>query len=253
MALLTDATVSTISELLGYESAVLEVAKTQGIDLAAKLVLAQQEIGIEVQAFLTRHGGTDGMSWGAPDLKNVVVTEPLHKWHIFQTLSLVYRDAYHSQLNDRFLGKWKEYGRLAKWASDALFQTGIGMVADPISQADRPELSSAPGTLPARTYYIRTAWVNASGAEGAPSDLAVLSLGEGSLLAVTAVNPPASARGWNVYAGLSHSELALQNGPAVAVGQAWVEDHAGLKAGRKPGAGQAPGWHQRADRTLQRG
>jgi hypothetical protein len=64
-----------------------------------------------------------------------VVTPPLQLWHVFQTLMLVYQDAYFNQLNDRYKGKRDQFQQLAKWAMDKLIQTGIGIVADPIPQA----------------------------------------------------------------------------------------------------------------------
>jgi hypothetical protein len=77
-------------------------------------------------------------------LNNIVVTPPLQLWHVFQTLTLVYQDAYFNQLNDRYKGKRDQFQQLAKWAMDKLIQTGIGIVADPISQALPPQLTSDP-------------------------------------------------------------------------------------------------------------
>ena len=53
MALFTDGTISTLEELRGYESAVYDVASTERIDLSQKLVLAQQELGIELTSRLS--------------------------------------------------------------------------------------------------------------------------------------------------------------------------------------------------------
>ncbi len=48
MALFTDGTISTLEELRGYESAIYDVATTERIDLSQKLLLAKQELGIEL-------------------------------------------------------------------------------------------------------------------------------------------------------------------------------------------------------------
>jgi len=255
MPLYTDGTISSIEELLASESAILEVAKTERIDLAIKLSLAHQEIGIELTCFLAQHSGSDfqGILWTKPELKKVVVTEALHKWHTFQTLGLVYRDAYNSQLNDRYLGKWREYERLAKWASRALFQTGVGMVSDPIPQAKKPQLSHVAGALAAATYFARAAWVNGSGVEGNPSELAVLSAPDSSLVVASAVNPPGNAKGWNVYVGLTYASVTLQNEAPIPVGQSWTEPATGLSVGRNSGTGQAPEYYITINRNLQRG
>lgn len=255
MALFTDGTISTIDELLAYESALLEVARTERIDLTVKLLLAREEIGIELTAFLAERSGSEwtGMVWPALGLKHMVVTEPLKKWHLFHTLRLVYRDAYNSHLNDRYQGKWKEYDRLAKWASNALYRIGVGTVGDPVAQADKPALSSVAGPLPGATYYVRVAWVSAAGEEGNPSDLAVLSTPTNTLLVVEAVNPPANARSWNVYAGLTIDEVTLQKAVPLPVGQTWREAGSGLVRGRAPGNGQAPQSYLRATGGFLRG
>src|SRR5574341_803432 len=106
--LFTDGTISTISDLLGYETAILDVASTEHIDLVTKLGLARQEIGLEVAAFLQQQEGVNA-ALPKPELKHIVVTDALGKWHVFHALALVYRDAYNSQLNDRYEGQWKEY------------------------------------------------------------------------------------------------------------------------------------------------
>lgn len=255
MALFTDGTVSTIEDLLGSESSILEVARTEKIDLTTKLSLACQEIGIELSVFLSQQSGTEWLGLGGrkPELKNVVVTEPLRKWHTHYTLALVYRDAYNSQLNDRYLGKWRAYEQLARRASAALFEIGAGMVSEPIVQAGKPALSSAPGSLAGATYFARVSWLDGNGAEGNASEPGVLSVPAGSLLVVAATDPPGNARAWNVYAGLAFDEVTLQNNSPMGLGQTWTEAETGLKAGRKPGSGQAPEWYLRVSRSLQRG
>ncbi len=243
MALFTDGLISSIDDLLAYESSILDVARTEGIDLVVKLELAEQEIGIELAAFLVQH------SESTPGLESVAVTEPLRKWHTFHTLALVYRDAHSRQLNDRYLAKWKEADRLSKWASSMLFQSGVGIVEEPLERAERPELSTTPGAAAGGTYYVRAAWVNALGEEGAPSDLAILTALDGSLLQVRAVNPPGNAQSWNVYVGLSHSELALQNAQPLGRDEFWTASDSGLSGGRSPGTGQDPDYYVLAGAT----
>ena len=51
------------------------------------------------------------------ELSQVVVTPPLKLFHTFQTLGIVYRDAYNRKLNHKYLPKWREYKELARWAS----------------------------------------------------------------------------------------------------------------------------------------
>lgn len=232
MALFTDGSISTIGELLGYESAVLEVAKTEGIDLTKKLALAQEELSVELEALLARQEDTRSLGY-------VVVTEALHKWHTFRALGLVYRDAYHRQLNDRYLGKWQEYDRMADWAHRALLDTGLGMTGAPVPRAEQPEVSSAAaGGAAAATYFVSITWAVPGGIEGAPSAVTAFTSAAGSVPLLRAVDPPAGGLGWNVYAGYSPSELALQNNAPLGPNQAWTGPATGLKRGRLVGNGQ---------------
>jgi hypothetical protein len=233
MALFTDGAISTIGELLGYESAVLEVAKTEGIDLTKKLTLAQEELSVELEALLARQEDTRTLDY-------VVVTEALHKWHTFRTLGLVYRDAYNHQLNDRYLGKWQEYDRMADWAHRALLDTGLGMTSAPVPRAEQPEVSTTAAMgAAAATYFVEITWVTPAGDEGAPSEITALTTAAGSVPLLRAVDPPASGLGWNVYAGTSPAELTLQNKAPLGANQAWTAPGAGLVKGRPVGNGQA--------------
>jgi hypothetical protein len=245
MALFTDGAISTMEDAAAYESSILDVTTTEGIDLQGKLKLAQEELGVELEGFMA------GRQIVAA-LENVVVTEPMKKWHVFQTLTLVYRDAYNRQLNDRYLGKRREYERLARWAWEALLQCGIGIAARPLKKACKPELSTVVGGGGAAVYYVRVAWSDGK-QEGCPSDLAVISVPAGSLAAVKAVNAPAGAVSWSVYAGYAATELARQNEAGLLAGDVWTAPAAGLATGAAPGTGQAPDYFVRAGRVLPRG
>ena len=137
------------------------------------------------------------------DLTDVVVTDPLRKWHVHRTLALVYRDAYNNQLNNRYQGKWAEYEELAKASARTYFQIGVGLVADPVPQAAVPVLSSVAGIAAGGMFYVAVTWVDATGQEGAPSDFAQLGTSDGQQLVVTVGNPPQNVTSWNVYVGLS--------------------------------------------------
>jgi hypothetical protein len=248
MALFTDGSISTIADLLGYESAILDVAKTEGIDLTTKLRLAGEELAVEFAAFLARdHSGRR--------LDQIVVTEALHKWHTFLALALTYRDAYNRQLNDRYEGKWKEYEKRAVWAAAALYQAGVGIVSDPMERAEAPEISMAPSTLAGATYFVSVTWTGRGDAEGAPSEVAGFSAPDGSALVVRAIDPPSNATGWNVYAGLTANDLRLQNASPIALNQVWTEPASGLTQGRAAGQGQQPETFVRdsAQRVFDRG
>lgn len=259
MALFTDGNISTLENLSGEDSGILDVANTEGIDLSLKLALAQDELAIELGSWLARSRVTS-WSWpngapacGPPNLNNIVVTPPLRMWHTFYTLALVYRDAYYNQLNDRYLAKWNEYKEQMKWASGMLFQAGAGLVWDPIPVAEPPALTAVAGTQPATTYFVAIAWLNARGEEGAAGATASLTTLSQHVIQVTPQNNPANARTWNVYAGLGTESLTLQNSAPLDVTQVWVEPNTGLVTGRAPSNGQDPNSYRVLPRTLQRG
>jgi len=244
MALFTDGPISSAQDLQEYDSSVLTVASAEGINLAVKATLAQQDVGNELMLFLFRraHFRDDQPYFRPrPGLADVVVTEALQQWHILRTLALVYRDAYYNQLNDRYQGKWNEYEQLARTSSRKYFELGVGVVADPIPMAPTPELSSVAGTGVEETYYVVATWVGAAGQEGAPSADATLTTGAGEVLVAILTNPPPIAVGWNVYVGLSPMALTLQNDTPLALGSSWTLTGA-LSAGVPAPTGQLPGW-----------
>src|SRR3954449_5681659 len=201
MALFTDGSICSTEDLRQYESSILDVANTEGIELGAKLKLAQREIGVAITAFLLEQEA--GRSY-ARDLNNIVVTDALAQWLSLQSLALTYRDVYNIQNNDRYLGKWKEYDRLAEAASARFFQVGVGITGDPVGKALLPDCGSAGGgTLPLSSYYVQVAWQSAVGSIGAPSDALPVTTNPGTLLTVRAVKPPVNAIGWLVYVGQS--------------------------------------------------
>lgn len=224
MALFTDGPAATIEGLREYESSILDVAATEGIDLTVKLNAAHREVGIDLDRFL-QEAATGRLSC-------VVVTAPLAAWETFHTLVLTFRDAYHSQLNDRHLPKWKEYERRAKWASEALFQLGVGLTYSPIAKPGLPTLQAIPGSLPAALYYVRTTWAGSGGAEGAPSDIAVLSAPDPTGVEVKCAAAPAGVAGWNVYAGPTLADITLQNDSPLNPVQPWTIPATGLRTGR---------------------
>jgi len=256
MALFTDGSISTIEELVEYESAILDVAKTERIDLTAKLKLAQEELAVELDVLLRRRQESEDVLWTAivpRGLGHVVVTEGLHKWHTFRTLSLVYRDAYNRQLNDRFLGKWQEYDKMADWARQSITNGGLGMTSSPVPRPVQPELGTAAGEASAATYFVSVTWVAAGGIEGAPSAVEALTKTGVSALTIMAVDPPEIAAGWNVYASYSPTGLTRQNDTPMMPGDTWTEPAEGLTKGRPVNCGQRPEMFLRLTGVLNRG
>ena len=132
MALFTDGPLNSTADLQKYENGILGVASVEAIDLGAKIALAQDEIANQLLRFLMRRTPLrDGLDvqWTLRrrrDVSDVVVTDPLRRWHAQKALAMVYRDAYNNQLNDRYQGKWAEYEQLAKVSSPKLFSNWCG-------------------------------------------------------------------------------------------------------------------------------
>src|SRR5712692_5289555 len=163
--LLTDTPAIEIEDLADHETIILDTAATEGINLTVKIGLARDEVGLQMQSRFPQLGLVN------IGLMDVVITPALRLWLIFHTLEIVYRDAYHNQLNDRYKAKWDEYKDLSSFASGLLFRVGVGTVVDPIPQAVRPQLSLVGGALAPAKYFVQIGWRNANGEEGRPSEM----------------------------------------------------------------------------------
>lgn len=254
--LLTDGNPNTTEDLRTYESAILSVAKSEGIDLSIKLGLATEELTQDVLDFLLyRAGGGDpqGNSRRAAGVSDVVVTRQLKRWHALHTLAVTYRDAFQAQLNDRYKEKFQEYKELAIQARRQTFLFGIGLVYGPLSKAPVPSFGFAAGTLESLTYFARVAWVSATGSEGMPSELMTYDSPAGTVPVITVENAPANAAGFNVYLGFTPETLAKQNTVPVEKGGTFTVSDTGLTGGVAPGNGQMPDLYLTEVHTLRRG
>lgn len=254
MALFVDGPACSIGDLTDQDSGLLDVAQTNGINVTTKLRLAQEEIATELQLWLLRPRPTLELLWG-PSLRieQIVVTAPLKRWETLRTLALVYRDAYFSQLVDRYQAKWQEFASLARDAYEKFISTGLGLVSDPIRQAGIPTLVSTPGPQSGGTFYASASWVNAENQEGAASEAASITVQDGNLMLVTPVSAPSNAVGYRVYAGTSLNGMFLQNNVLLPVNVTYTYVPGQVKQGRLPGYGQLPDYTRPLARTLLRG
>ncbi len=249
MALVMDGTISTVEDLRALDSAILDASVGEHIDLTQKLRVADEAIHLELAVFLLRAGNQNGVSGPGVDLSNVVVTAPLRRWHSLRTLAEFYSDAYNSQFNDRYLGKWKHYSKLTRETSDLLFDYGVGAVNYPVPRAPKP-LVEAVGTGGSVTqYYIRIAWRGRQGDSGAQSEFAVVPAPNGERISVTAGAPPNSVIGYDVYVGESDDTLTLQNGSTVLAGSTWSMPLGGLIHGPTAPPDRRPDYYIRRSRT----
>lgn len=256
MALFTDGVPSGMEDLTAQDSQLLDVASTEGIDVARKLAATQEELGVELCGLLSGTSAADpcwvgGWVSSGVDLGRVVVTPALRLWHVYMTLEAIYGDAYNNQLNDRYAGKRDAFREKARWAREKVIELGIGLVWKPIPRAASPEVEAASGGMAAGVYYVSLGWVNESGEEGACGPPAVISIANGGLC-VRPGAAPATATGWNVYVGDSAETMRRQNTGPIGIGAAWNQPP-GLGNGGAPGSGQGPNRLQPVPRRIQRG
>lgn len=254
MALFVDGPACTIDDLTDQDAGLLDVALGTNINVTTKLRLAVEEIETDLHLWLNRPRPTLEIVWGpALHVGQVVVTAPLKRWEAMHALSLVYRDAYFSQLVDRYQAKWKEYADLAKEARENFIASGFGLVSDPIVQAAPPILGTTPGPQGGGTFYACVAWVNAANQEGAASMPASIAVKDGNLMTVGVSNAPTNAAGFNVYVGTQLTGMQLQNEVLLPVTGTYLYVPGQMAGGRAPGNGQAPDFTRPIVRTTLRG
>lgn len=251
MPLLTDGTPADIEYLQSYESSILDLAATEGIDLDVKLRLAAAELGDTILRFLLTEGTRESQAQRRRlGMSGVVVTPAMRRWHAIRTLDAVYRDAYGSQLNERYAKKLKEYAEASRKSAEEYFQIGVGMVLRPLAMPARP--TAVASTADAQSYHIQVTWVDDIGQESAPSETALFNAGAGSTL--DAGSPPDSfVTGWNVYAGITCESLTLQTPTPVPVGTQWTFPGTLATSGRLVGNGQPPSYYVADNHSARRG
>jgi hypothetical protein len=249
MALFTDGELATLERVREYESTIEEVLTGERIEISSKLRLAHEDVAADLSAFLAHAADEGGESWA---LENVVVTPALRQWEVLHAVELIYRDAYSSHLNDRYLAKWRAYQRSAREARRRLFEQGLGVTRRPIPKAPVPTLGEVAGANPGGMVWVRVSWVRGE-EEGAPSDAKAWAATPERALTVEAGAPPTGVSGWNVYVGLLPDEGELQNDDPLSPGSVWVMPESGPRRGRPAGAGQTPSEFIRLRQILLRG
>jgi hypothetical protein len=251
MALFTDGPISSIDDLSGQDSQLLDVASNEGIDLTRKLSLAQEVMGMDITAMLDRLQ-FPGQSTFTPGLDNVVVTPPLKLWHTYRTLAMTYADAYNNQLNDRYGAKRDQFRQLESWISETLTQSGIGIAVCPVAIAVAPAVIPIPGSLADGTYYVTVSWANSAGEAGASSPFTVVTLSASTMQVMTGTAPN-NACGWNIYVGDSPESMVQQNQSPIPVGQDWFQPAVLFRSGHPPGSGQNATYFRATPRLILRG
>jgi hypothetical protein len=247
MALLVDGTLNTMETLKAQDSGVMEVSHGEGVDLTAKLEIARHEIEIEIDGLLRKSG--------CGSLGQVVATTALKRWHLLLTLAMTYRDAYFSQLNDRYKERWKAYEEEAQAAAERVLEDGVGMARAPLARPGTVQAEVIAGGLAETTYWVRSSWIGADGSESEASEgLCVPADWPHSLTVRQSVEAaPETATGWNVYVGLAPGNETKQNAQPLAIGGEWTLSTGGLALGVAPKDGQDAEYYCSRRRLLRRG
>jgi hypothetical protein len=259
MALFTDAGVVTINDLLRYESTLVQVASAHDINVDTKIELALNGIGDRLLLWLLNIGASDPqfLTRRRIGLSTVVVTDPLRRWIVIESLSRVFAEAFNLQLNTRFQGKLSEYQQEAKSAADFAFQSGIGIVFNPLPEPALPLVSAQTGSSSAAALFIQTTWVDIKGCESAPTPVngVVLDAGSGISVAMAegSMNAPPAAVGWNVYIGIDQGAATRQTTTPQRIGSTWQLPASGVTSGSLAGQGQMPNFFIRTSRQILRG
>ena len=256
MGLFVDGPACTIDDLLDEDSGLLDTAQTVGINVTAKLRLAMSEVQSELETLLLRLQSTavSGLIQ-PPGIGQVVVTPDLSRWEKMQALAMVYRDASFTQLIDRYKAKWDMFAKLNQAARDQFVANGIGLVTDPMPKAAIPVLGtvSATGAQTGGTFYASVTWVNAAGQEGSPSDAASIDVPADSLMTVIESGTPATAIGFNVYAGPVLALMTLQNSGVVPANTTFTYVPGASSSSQVAGTGQRPDYVKALPATIMRG
>ncbi|MCX6609689.1 MAG: hypothetical protein NTW74_02435, partial [Acidobacteria bacterium] len=131
MALLKDQPISCLAEWMAYDSKLSILSEQESTSIEAKSRLAQNEIETQVTSFLLRHSGLSE-SAARQCLDKVVVTEALSRWHSMLTLSLFYIDLASLQNSTLHREQSRFFEIKAEAAKEQLFETGLGIVNQPI-------------------------------------------------------------------------------------------------------------------------
>ena len=259
MALLTDAEIVTLVDLQPFETNIVAVLTTYGIDADNKVGLATEAVSEELLLHLLKSGLSDPQhaTRRLLGVSSVVCTGPLQRWLCLETLVQIYNEAYNVQLNDRFKGKWLQYLQQTSATRQLVWQYGVGVVFKPLPKPQAPLLGLQTGSLPGCELLIQVAWTDVDGNEGALSPVAAILIPDQSSVAVSTTEgvsgAPSSAVGWNVYVAQVGADPTRQNNAPIPIGSVWVAPDVGLLQGPAPRDGQDPDYYVFDQRKLPRG
>lgn len=217
MALLKDQPISCLTEWMAYDSKLSILSEQESTSIEAKSRLAQNEIETQVTSFLLRQSGlSENASRQLMD--KVVVTEPLSRWHSLLTLSLFYVDLASLQNSTLHRDQSRYYEAKAEAARDQLFETGLGIVNQPIPKAPLPLVVTSAGSNPQRFLRARVRYVDVDGSLGAVSTEFLLDMTDGESIQISMDSFPTRVTGWLLYLGETSESLVLATPAPLASG-----------------------------------
>lgn len=206
MALLKDQPISCLSEWMAYDTKLSILSEQESTSIEAKSRLAQNEIETQVTSFLLRQSGL-GDNAARQLLNRVVVTEALTRWHSLLTLSLFYVDLAALQSSTLHRDQARYYEFRAESAREQLFDTGIGIVNNPVPKAPVPTLVISNGNNPHRFLRARARYVDIDGAVGAVSDEFLIDMTDGQDYQLSIATLPQRVAGWHLFVGETSEKL----------------------------------------------
>jgi hypothetical protein len=228
MALLKDQPITCLTDWIAYDTKLTILSEQESTSIEAKSRLAQNEIETQVTSFLLRQSGLS--DFAARDLlSQIVVTEPLARWHSLLTLSLFYSDIACLQNNTLHRDQARFYDLKAEAARIQLFETGVGIVNQPIPKASLPFVVLVPGPNAPRFLRAQVRFVADTGAVGALSSEFNLDLTNGESAQLSFASLPDNVSGWLLFLGET-SDLLLQATPSPVAAAVNVDVTPGLPA-----------------------
>jgi len=241
MALLRDQSISCITDWMSYDSKLSILSEQESTSIEAKSRLAQNELETQIVSFLLRQSGL-GEHAARHIMDQIVVTEPLSRWHALLTLSLFYVDLASLQNSALHRDQARYYELKADAARGQLFDIGLGVVAFPIPKAPVPSIAFGPGNGTPRFLRARIRFVDVDGAFGALSSEFLLDMTGGESVQITVDNLPPRVVGWHLYLGETSESMVLAtlNPVAAAAVLEITEDMPPIQTVAMPRDAQSP-------------
>lgn len=202
--LFQDSPISTLQDWLSYDSRLNALSESTSAKIEQKAALAKGQIRTAIKAFLIQQIAMTPISAGRK-LDQLVITEPLQRWHAFTTLALYYEDLANLQNSDSHRIQSRLYFSKSSEAKDGLLATGLGFVNLPVPMGPVPGVNPQAGTQPKRFLRAKATFTGMLGAEGAPGNEFVIDQTNGEAVILRAPAANASLSGWMLY-------LAVEDG-----------------------------------------